>query len=75
MQSFREQQEEIKGFLNEQGKDIEENNRMKKTRDLFKKTGDLKGTFHTWMGMIQDRHGKDLTEVEEIEKRRQEYTE
>ena len=64
-----------KDFLNEQCKEIEENNRIRKSRDLFKKTGDLKGTFHTWMGMIQDRHGKELTEVEKIEKRRQEYTE
>ena len=75
MQSFREQQEEIKGFLNEQGKDIEENNRMKKTRDLFKKTGDLKGTFYIRMDIIKDRNGKDLTEAEEMKKRWQEYTE
>ena len=53
----------------------EENNRMGKTRDLFKKTGDIKGTFHTKMGMIQDRNDKDLSEVEDIKKRWQEYTE
>ena len=48
---------------------------MRKTRDLFKKTGDIKGTFHTKMGKIKDRNGKGLTETEEIKKRRQEYTE
>ena len=48
---------------------------MGKTRDLFKKTGDIKGTFHARMGMIKDRNGKDLTEAEEIFKRWQEYTE
>ena len=53
----------------------EENNRMGKTRDLFKKTGHIKGTFHARMGTIKDRNGKDLTEVEEIKKRQQEYTE
>ena len=52
----------------------EENNRMGKTGDLFKKTGDIKGTFHTKMGMIQDRNDKDLSEVEDIKKRWQEYT-
>ena len=55
-------------------KEIEENNRMGKTRDLFKKTGDIKGTFHARMGMIKNRNGKDLTEAEEIKKRWQEYT-
>ena len=64
-----------KGFLNEQCKEIEENNRMGKTRDLFKKIGDIKGTFHERMGIIKDRNGKDLTEAEEIKKRWQEYTE
>ena len=59
-----------KAFLNEQSKEIEEINRMEKTRDLFKKTGDIKGTFH-----VKDRNGKDLTEVEEMKKRWQEYTE
>ena len=51
------------------------NNRMGRTRDLFKKIGDNKGTFHARMGMIKDRYGKNLTEVEEIKKRWQEYTE
>ena len=54
--------------------EIEENNRMGKTRDLFKKTGEIKGTFHVRMGMIVDRNSKDLTEAEEI-KKLQEYTE
>ncbi|RJF55188.1 hypothetical protein D4Z76_09355, partial [Campylobacter coli] len=63
-----------KAFLNEQCKEIEENNRMGKTRDLFKKIGEIKGTFHVRMGMIVDRNSKDLTEAEEI-KRLQEYTE
>ena len=52
-----------------------ENNKMGKTRDLFKKTGDIKGTFHARMGMIKNRNGKDLTEAEEVKKRWQEYTE
>ena len=64
-----------KAFFNEQCKEIEENNRMGKTGDLFKKTGDIKGTFHTRMGTMKDRNIKDLTEVEEIKKRWQEYTE
>ena len=55
-----------KAFLSEQFKEIEENNRMGKTRDLFKKLGDIKGTFHARMGMIKDRNGKDLTEAKEI---------
>ena len=54
---------------------IEENNRMGKTRDLFKKMRDTKGTFHAKMGSIKDRHGMDLTETEDIKKRWQEYTE
>ena len=58
-----------KVFLNEQCKEIEKNNRTGKTRDLFKKIGDIKGTFHARMGMIKDRNGKDLTEAEEIKKR------
>ena len=57
-----------KAFLSEQCKEIEENNRMGKTRDLFKKTGDTKGTFHAKMGTIKDRNGKDLTEAGEIKK-------
>ena len=64
-----------KAFLNEQCKEIEENNRMGKTRGLFNKIGDIKGTFHARTVMIKDRNGKDLTEVEDIKERRQEYTE
>ena len=67
--------EDKKGFLNEQCKEIEENNRKGKTRDLFEKIGDTKGTFHVRTGMIKDRNSKDLTEAEEIKKRWQEYTE
>ena len=63
-----------KAFLRDQCKEIEENNRMGKTRDLFKKIGDTKGTFHAKMSTIKDRNGKDLTEAEEIKKRWQEYT-
>ena len=61
-----------KTFLSDQCKEIEENNRMGKTRDLLKKTGDSKGTFHTKMGTIKDGNGKGLTEAEEIKKRWQE---
>ena len=64
-----------KAFLSEQCKEIEENNRMGKTRDLFKKIRDSKGTFHAKMGSIKDRNGMDLTEAEDIKKRWQEYTE
>ena len=64
-----------KAFLSDQSKEIEENNRMGKTRDLFKKIRDTKGTFHTKMGSIKDRNGMNLTEAEDIEKRWQEYTE
>ena len=64
-----------KGFLNDQCKEIEENNRMGKTRDLFKKIRDTKGTFHAKMGSIKDRNGMDLTETKDIKKRWQEYTE
>ena len=63
-----------KAFLNVQCKETEENNRMAKTRDLFKKIRDTKGTFHAKMGTIKDRNGMDLTEAEDI-KRWQEYTE
>ena len=63
-----------KAFLSDQCKEIKENNRMGKTRDLFKKTGDTKGTFHAKMGSIKDRNGMDLTEAEDIKKRWQEYT-
>ena len=64
-----------KGFLSDQCKEIEENNRMGKTRDLFKSIRDTKGTFHAKMGSIRDRNGLDLTEAEDIRKRWQEYTE
>ena len=64
-----------KAFLSDQCKEIEENNRMGKTRDLFKKIGNTKGKFHARMGMIRDRNGNDLTEAEGIKKRWQEYTE
>ena len=64
-----------RAFLSEQCKEIEENNRMGKTRDLFKKIRDTKGTFHAKMGSIKDRNGMDLTEAEDIKKRWQEYTE
>ena len=64
-----------KAFFQDQCKEIEENNRMGKTRDLFKKIRDTKGTFHAKMGTTKDRNGMDLTEAEDIKKRRQEYTE
>ena len=64
-----------KAFFSDQCKEIEENNRMRKTRDLFKKIKDTKGTFHAKMGIIKDRNGMDLTEAEDIKKRWQEYTE
>ena len=64
-----------KAFLIEQCNKIEENNRVGKTRDFFKKIGDIKGTFHARMGTIKDRNVKDLREAEEIKKRWQEYTE
>ena len=57
-----------KAFLNEQCKEIEENNTVEKTRDLFKKIGDIKGKFHARMGTVKDRNGMDLTEAEEIKK-------
>ena len=63
-----------KAFLSDPCKEIEENNRMGKTRDLFKKIRDTKGTFHAKMGTIKDRNGMDLTEAEDIKKRWQEYT-
>ena len=64
-----------KGFFSDQCKEIEENNRMGKTRDLFKKIRDTKGTYHAKMGSEKDRSGMDLTEAENIKKRWQEYTE
>ena len=65
----------MKAFLGYQCKEIEENNRMGKTRDLFKKIRDTKGTFHAKMGSINNRNGMDLTEAEDIKKRWQEYME
>ena len=64
-----------KAFLSDQCKEIEESNRMGKTRDLFRKIRDTKGTFHAKMDTIKHRNGMDLTEAEEIKKRWQEYTE
>ena len=64
-----------KAFLSDQCKEIEEKNRMGKTRDLFKKIRDIKGTFHARMGLIKSRNGMDLTEAENIKKRWQDYTE
>ena len=76
MQSSREEKgEKKKAFLSDQCKEIEENNRMGKTGDLFKKIRDTKGTFHAKMGSIKDRNGMDLTEGENIKKRWQKYTE
>ena len=86
MQSSKEYQEEIrefqriarrdkKAFFGNQCKEIEENNRMGKTRDLFKKIRDTRGTLHAKMGLIKDRNGMDLTEAEDIKKRWPEYTE
>ena len=63
-----------KAFLSDQCKEIEDNNRMGKTRDLFKNIRDTKGTFHTKVGTIKDRNGMDLKEAEDIKNRRQEYT-
>ena len=64
-----------KAFLRDQCKELEENNRMGKTRDLFKKIRDTKGTFHAMMGTIKDRNGMNLTEAKDVKKRWQEYTE
>ena len=70
MQSSKEQQGEIrKPSFSDQGKEIEENNRMGKTKDLFKKSRDTKGTFHVKMGTIKDRNSMDLTEEEGVKKR------
>ena len=74
MQSSEEEQRGKKAFKNEQYHETEQNNRMGKTRELFKKLG-TKGPFHAKMDTIKDRNGKDLTETEEIRKRWQEYTE
>ena len=75
MQFRRTARRDKKAFLSDQCKEIEENSRMWKTRDLFKKIRDTKGTFHAKMGSIKDRNGMDLTEAEDIKKRWQEYTE
>ena len=71
----RKARRDKKAFFSDQCKKIEENNRMGKTRDLFKKIRYTKGTFHAKMGSIKDRNGLDLTEAEDIKKRWQEYTE
>ena len=71
----RTERRDKKAFLSNQCKEIEEINRMGKTRDFFKKIRDTKGTFHAKMGSIKDRNGMDLTEAEDIKKRWQEYTE
>ena len=71
----RQPRRDKKAFFNEQCKEAEGNNRMGKTRDLFKKIGDVKGQFHAKMGTIKDRNSMDLTETEDIKKRWQEYTE
>ena len=68
------QRRDKKTFLNEQAKEIGEDNRIVKTRDLFKKIGDTKRTFHAKRDTIKDRNGKDLTEAEEIKKKWQEYS-
>ena len=77
MQSSRKSKGDKKALLSEQCKEIKENSRLGKTRNLFKKIGDTKGTFHAKTGAIKDKNGKDLTEAEEIKKRRHytEYTE
>ena len=74
-ESQRTARRDKKTFISEQGKEIEENKRMGKNRDLFKKIRDTKGTFHAKMDSIKDRNGMDLTEAEDIKKRWQEYTE
>ena len=71
----RKARRDKKAFLSDHCKKIEENNRMGKTRDLFKKIRDTKGILHAKMGSIKDRNGMDLTEAEDIKKRWQEYTE
>ena len=65
---------DMKAFLSDQCKEIDENNRMGKTRDLFKKIRDTKGIFNAKMGSIKDKNGRDLTEAEDMKMRRQEYT-
>ena len=75
MQSFKIARRDKKAFLSDACKEIEENNRMGKTRDIFKKIKDTNGTFHAKMGSIKDRNGMDLTEAEDIKKRWQKNTE
>ena len=75
MQFQRIARRDKKAFLRDQCKEIKENNRMAKTRDLFKKITDTKAIFHAKMDSIKDRNGRDLTEAEDIKKRWQEYTE
>ena len=75
MQRPKNSKESKKAFLSDQSKEIEENNRMAKIRDLFKKIRDIKGTFDVKMGTIKDRNCTDLTEAEDIKKRWQECTE
>ena len=75
MQNSKEQQRDKKDFFSNQCREIEENNRKGKTKDLFKKITDTKGTFHAKMGSIKNRNGMDLKEAEDIKKRWQEYTE
>ena len=72
---YRKARRDKKAFLSDQCKEIEDNNRMGKTRHLFKKIRDTKGTFHAKMATIKDRNGMDLTEAEDIKNRWQEYTE
>ena len=72
---FQSSKERKESLLSDQCKEIEENNRMRKTRDLFKKIRATMGTFHAKMGLIKDRNGMDLTEEEDIKKRWQKYTE
>ena len=71
----RKARRDKKAFLSEKGKEIEENNRMAKTSDLFRRTGDTMGIFHVRMGMIRNRNIRDLTEAKEIKKSWQEHTE
>ena len=68
MQSSKESRRDKKAFFSDQCKEIEENNRMGKTRDLFKKIRDIKGIFHAKMGLINDRNGMDLIEAEDIKR-------
>ena len=75
MQFQRISRRDKKAFFSNRCKEIEENNRMRKARDLFKKIRDIRGTFHAKMGSIKDRNGRDLKEAEDIKKRWQEYTE